>query len=180
MSIYFGVVPIALAAGNTMILKPSEKVPLTMSRVAQIFQDCGLPAGVFQIVNGTRDAVEGLIDHPDVKAVTFVGSTPVAEIVAKRSRALNKRCLALGGAKNHLVVAADRHLDMASSDIVASFTGCTGQRCMAASAALILGHQPDLIAEIVKKASALKPGQNAGEIGPVIDQIAVDRIVKVR
>jgi malonate-semialdehyde dehydrogenase (acetylating)/methylmalonate-semialdehyde dehydrogenase len=96
-------VPIAMVMGNTVILKPSEKVPLTMRRVADLFEEAGVPAGVFNMIQeGTREAVEAIIDHPNVKAVTFVGSSPLAKIVANRCRALNKRCTALGGAKNHL------------------------------------------------------------------------------
>jgi malonate-semialdehyde dehydrogenase (acetylating) / methylmalonate-semialdehyde dehydrogenase len=178
MMVPFWTLPIALVCGNCMILKPSEKVPLTMNRVAELLQKAGVPPGVFQIVNGTKDAVEAICDNPAIRAVTFVGSTKIAELVAKRCRNLNKRVLALGGAKNNLVVAPDRHLDMASSDIVASFTGCTGQRCMAASAMLSLGHQQDILDEIVRKAGLMQPGQEAGQVGPVIDKMSADRILR--
>lgn len=171
-------VPIALVTGNCVILKPSEKVPMTMRRVCELFRQAGLPAGVFQTVNGTREAVESLVDHPDVDVVTFVGTTHVAEILAKRARSQNKRVLALGGAKNHLIAAPDRDLEMASADIAASFTGCAGQRCMAASVLLTLGQQQDLVDMIVKKAATLKPGQGSGAtMGPVIDKVSRDRIV---
>lgn len=148
-----------------------------MRRVCELFKQAGLPAGVFQTVNGTKDVVEALCDHPDVKCVTFVGTTRIAEILAQRCRALNKRVLALGGAKNHLIAAPDRDLEMASSDIAASFTGCSGQRCMAASVLLTVGNQPELVDMIVKKAASLTPGQGNGHMGPVIDQISKDRIM---
>jgi malonate-semialdehyde dehydrogenase (acetylating) / methylmalonate-semialdehyde dehydrogenase len=169
-------IPIALAAGNTVILKPSEKVPLTMARVAELMQEAGVPDGVFNIINGMVDSVNALIDSPDVKAVSFVGSTKIAEIVAKRARNLNKRVLALGGAKNHLVSAPDCNTEMASTDIVNSFCGCTGQRCMAATVLLTIGEQKELMDKIVAKAKAMQPGDQAREVGPVIDQAAVDRI----
>ena len=178
VSWWCGTVPIALATGNTVILKPSEKVPMTMRRVCELFKEAGLPAGVFQTVNGTKDAVEALCDHKDVKCVTFVGTTRIAELLAQRCRAQNKRVLALGGAKNHLIAAPDRDLEMAASDIAASFTGCAGQRCMAASVLLTLGKQDDLVDLIAKKAATLKPGQGSGAtMGPVIDQASRDRIL---
>ena len=130
-------VPIALVMGNTVILKPSEKVPLTMRRVADLIEEAGFPSGVFNMIQGTREAVEAIIDHPNVKAVTFVGSSPVANFVSTRCRALNKRCTALGGAKNHLVaLTSDCDVDSAASDICVSFAGCAGQRCLAASVAI--------------------------------------------
>jgi len=177
-------IPIALTCGNCVILKPSEKVPITMSRVALLLQEAGIPPGVFQIVNGTIPVVETLCDSPSVDAVTFVGSTNVARKVASRCQASSnphKRVLALGGAKNHLIAAPDCNIDMASSDIVASYSGCAGQRCMAASALLVIdpaaGSSSKLIDQIVAKSSSLRPGQGAGQIGPVIDAISRDRIL---
>jgi acyl-CoA reductase-like NAD-dependent aldehyde dehydrogenase len=123
-------IPIALTAGNCVILKPSEKVPLTMHRVAALLHEAGVPPGVFQTVNGTAEAVNALIDHPGIAGVTFVGSSRVAELVANRATKLNKRVLAMGGAKNHLVALPDCEVESAASDIVASFAGCAGQRCM--------------------------------------------------
>ena len=173
----FWTIPIAIACGNTLVLKPSEKVPLTMTRVMQLFKEAGLPNGVVNLVHGTVDAVNAFCDHPLVKAVTFVGTSRVAELVYKRCRNLNKRVLALGGAKNHLIASPDCNIDMASSDIVASFTGCSGQRCMAASVLLTIGHQPALLEQIIKKASAIIPGQESnGQIGPVIDSASLDKI----
>lgn len=171
-------IPISLVCGNTVILKPSEKVPLTMNRIAQLFHEAGIPSGVFQIVNGTKDAVEALIDHPDVKAVTFVGTTHIAEKVAQRARNLNKKCIALGGAKNHLVVAPDCDVDMATSDIMNSFTGCCGQRCMAASVLITLGEQKEFIDLLVEKSSKIQPGRESGFLGPVIDEASMNKILK--
>ncbi|TPX30867.1 hypothetical protein SmJEL517_g05672 [Synchytrium microbalum] len=170
--------PIAIATGNTFILKTSEKVPLTMCRCAELLKEAGLPDGVFNVVHGTAETVTALIDHKDVVGVTFVGSTPVAEIVAKRARALNKRVLALGGAKNHLVAAPDCNIEMTSSDVVASYTGCTGQRCMAASVLLTLGPAQPLLDKIIEKSKAIQPGQTNGKLGPVIDKISQAKILK--
>lgn len=119
-----------------------------------------------------------MCDHPKISAVTFVGSSKVAELVSTRCHNVKpaKRVLALGGAKNHLVALPDCDIGMASRDIVASFAGCCGQRCMAASVLVLVGEQPDLLAEIVRQAAALAPGQKAGQIGPLIDNIAVERV----
>mmetsp|Transcript_83872 Transcript_83872/g.237185 ORF Transcript_83872/g.237185 Transcript_83872/m.237185 type:complete len:357 (-) Transcript_83872:770-1840(-) len=160
--------PIALTAGNCVILKPSEKVPLTMNRISQLLKEAGLPDGVFQIVNGSVPTVNALVDHPDVKAVTFVGSSKVAEIVAKRCRAINKRVLALGGAKNHLVALPDCDAEMCARDIVASFAGCAGQRCMAASVLLLVGDTGDLLDRVCAKAAALVAGQQNGQVTIII------------
>ncbi|KAJ3057243.1 hypothetical protein HK097_010603 [Rhizophlyctis rosea] len=170
--------PIAIATGNTMVLKPSEKVPLTMSRVMELLRDAGLPKGVVNLVHGTAEAVNHLIDHPDVKAVTFVGTTRIAEIVSKRCRNLNKRVIALGGAKNHLVSSPDCNIEMAAADIVNSFSGCSGQRCMAASVLLTIGSQHDLLDLIVRKASQLTPGSAPGHVGPVIDSNSQEKILR--
>ncbi|KAJ3311272.1 hypothetical protein HDV04_004181 [Boothiomyces sp. JEL0838] len=171
--------PIAIATGNTFILKPSEKVPLTMNKTMELIKEAGFPEGVVNIVNGTVNTVQLLCDHPKTKAITFVGTSHVAELLSHRCRLLNKRIIALGGAKNHLIASKDCNIDMASSDIVASFTGCSGQRCMAASVLLTLGKQPELLDAIVAKAKALQPGQ-AGKsaMGPVIDIASRDKIVR--
>lgn len=171
----FWTLPIALAAGNCVILKPSEKVPRTMAKVMEIIKSIGIPDGVVQIVNGTVPVVEALCDHPDIPAISFVGSSKVAEIVSKRARANNKRVLALGAAKNHLVALRDCNADMCSTDIVQSFTGCAGQRCMAASALIVVQQQDDLLKQIVEKAGKLTPGQQNGNMGPLIDAAAVQR-----
>eukprot|EP00903_Cladosiphon_okamuranus_P010607 g10031.t1 len=170
-------VPIALTAGNCVILKPSEKVPLTMRRVGELLGKAGLPPGVFQIVNGGRAAAEALCDADKVKAVTFVGSSGVAKAVAARCHSKNKRVLALGGAENHLVALPDCDHEAASKDIVTSFAGCAGQRCMAASVLVLVGDTGDLLDKVVLKAKLLHPGTAAGEVGPVISAASRDHIV---
>jgi malonate-semialdehyde dehydrogenase (acetylating)/methylmalonate-semialdehyde dehydrogenase len=155
----------------------SEKVPTTMMRMAELMTEAGLPAGVFQIVNGAVEVVNAICDHPQITAVTFVGSSKVANIVATKCRNLNKRVLALGGAKNHLIALPDCDVGMASKDVVASFAGCCGQRCMAASVLLVVGENDELINEVVSVAGALKAGQAAGQVGPLIDNIAKERVL---
>eukprot|EP01138_Halocafeteria_seosinensis_P016488 gb/GECG01016819.1/.p1 GENE.gb/GECG01016819.1/~~gb/GECG01016819.1/.p1 ORF type:complete len:508 (+),score=56.06 gb/GECG01016819.1/:1-1524(+) len=170
--------PICLAAGNCVILKPSEKVPSTATRIAELLTEAGVPPGVFQIVSGEGTAVQSLCDNEGVDAMTFVGSSKIAESVAQRCRAINKRVLALGGAKNHLVALPDCDRDMAAQDIVASFAGCTGQRCMAASVLLVVGEQPELMNKLVEKAGSFTAGQQPGQIGPVIDPASYKKIKK--
>jgi len=170
--------PIALVLGNCVILKPSEKVPMTMRRVVSLMEEAGFPPGVFQMIQGTANAVTSLIDNSSIKAVTFVGSSPVAELVANRCRAINKRVTALGGAKNHLVALSDCDVEQASSDIVVSFAGCAGQRCMAASVLLLVGHGPtqtDLLQKVVSKSQQIQPGTGPGAMGPVIDQASFEK-----
>lgn len=170
-------VPIALVMGNTVVLKPSEKVPLTMHRVADLFQQAGFPSGVFNMVQGTREAVEAIIDHPSVKAVTFVGSSPVAKLVSQRCRAMDKRCTALGGAKNHLIALPDCEVEGASSDICVSFAGCAGQRCMAASVLMTIGKNEMLVQKLIEKAARIEPGSGPGQLGPVIDSLSYHKIL---
>jgi malonate-semialdehyde dehydrogenase (acetylating)/methylmalonate-semialdehyde dehydrogenase len=166
---------ISLAMGNAVILKPSEKVPLTMLYCAHLLKLAGLPDGIFNIVNGDASTVKLLLKHEKVAAFTFVGTTHVARLLS----GLPKRSICLGGAKNHLVAHPDANVEMTSTDVVASFTGCTGQRCMAASVLLLLpGNQTALLDAIVRKASALKPGIEAGQIGPVIDETSARKITK--
>ena len=174
----FWTTPIALACGNCVVLKPSEKCPLTMDYVATLLQEAGFPDGVFSLVHGARAAVEALCDAPDVGALTFVGSSPVAELVYHRCSARNKKCLALGGAKNHLVAMPDCDVAMAAADIAASFTGCAGQRCMAASVLLTVGTNAPLLEALVRSAAVLTPGVGAGNVGAVIDGAAQSRILQ--
>lgn len=162
---------------RSVIVKPSEKVPSTLTRVAELLHEAGVPPGVFQLVNGQVDTVNALCDSKNIDAVTFVGSSRVAEIVAKRCHNLNKRVLALGGAKNHLVALPDCDAEMAAQDIVASYAGCAGQRCMAASVLILVGEQPALLDSLVSRSAVLKAGQEGGEVGPVIDAASRDRIV---
>ncbi|KAI9138374.1 Aldehyde/histidinol dehydrogenase [Paraphysoderma sedebokerense] len=170
--------PIALATGNCVIIKPSEKVPWAMYRVMEILKEAGIPDGVVNLVNGAVNVVNAICDSPDIKAVSFVGSSKIAELVYKRCKnaPVMKKCLALGGAKNHLVSMPDCDIQMCSQDILNSFTGCCGQRCMAASVLLTVGKQQALLDAIIEKAKKLKPGSQPGQVGPVIDQASLDRI----
>ncbi|KAJ1879630.1 aldehyde dehydrogenase (NADP(+)) ald6 [Coemansia sp. RSA 1722] len=171
----FWTIPLALGMGNTYVLKPSEKVPLTMTRVAEIASTI-LPPGVLSLVHGDRNAATALAEHPDVNALAFVGTSEVAEKVYVRGSGMGKRVVALGGAKNHLVAMPDCNIEMTAQDVVNSFTGCAGERCMAASVLLVVGEQPELIRLIVEKASKLVPGSDVGSMGPVIDSAAITRI----
>ncbi len=165
--------PNAIALGNCMILKPSELVPLSAIRIAELLKEAGLPDGVFNIVNGDREIVEAICDHPDIQAVSFVGSTKVAKIVYKRATSNLKRCTALGGAKNHLLVMPDAHPDMTASNVTASMAGCAGQRCMAASAMVGIGSIDHIVSKIVEEAKKVVPGKN---LGSVITKEARERI----
>jgi malonate-semialdehyde dehydrogenase (acetylating)/methylmalonate-semialdehyde dehydrogenase len=167
-------IPIALMLGNTMILKPSELVPLSANRLAELLREAGLPEGVFNVVHGGKEAVEAICDHPGIAAVSFVGSTAVAKIVYKRATSNLKRALCLGGAKNHLIVLPDANVELASSNIVASMAGCAGQRCMAASVMVAVSDTDPVIKRMVDYARAIVPGK---DIGPVISEAAKKRII---
>ena len=166
-------IPNAVALGNCMILKPSEKVPLSAQRIAALLSEAGLPAGVLNIVNGDRQIVEAICDHPDIEAVSFVGSTRVAKIVYQRATSNLKRCTALGGAKNHLIVLPDAQEEMAATNIAASMAGCAGQRCMAASAMVAVGNVDHIINRLCAEAKQIVPGLN---LGAVISKEAKERI----
>lgn len=166
-------IPNALALGNTMILKPSEMVPLSAMRIAALLEEAGLPPGVFNVVQGGRDAVEAICDHPDIAGITFVGSTAVAKTVYRRGSQHLKRVLALGGAKNHLIVMPDADREMAAGNIVASMAGCAGQRCMAASVMVAVSATDKVIERLVEVARELVPGRT---LGPVISAAARERI----
>lgn len=165
--------PNALVLGNTMIMKPSELVPLSVLRMAQLLKDAGLPAGVFNVINGGREIVEGICSHPDIEAVSFVGSTKVAKLVYQQSTNNLKRCIALGGAKNHLFVLPDANPSMTATNVTASMSGCAGQRCMAASAMLAIGNVDPIIDQICVEARKVVPGKN---LGAVISKAAKTRI----
>jgi malonate-semialdehyde dehydrogenase (acetylating)/methylmalonate-semialdehyde dehydrogenase len=165
--------PNAIALGNCMIMKPSEKVPLSCGRLAQLLKEAGLPDGVFNIVNGDVEIVEAICDHPGIEAVSFVGSTKVAKIVYKRATNHYKRCLALGGAKNHLMVLPDAKPDMTAQNVAASMSGCAGQRCMAASAMVGVGNVDHIIEKICEEARKIVPGKN---LGAVISKESKERI----
>ncbi|MBN9384822.1 MAG: CoA-acylating methylmalonate-semialdehyde dehydrogenase [Chitinophagaceae bacterium] len=165
--------PNAMALGNCMIIKPSEKVPLSLSRLAALLQEAGLPEGVFNIVNGDKEIVEAICDHPGIEAVSFVGSTKVAKLVYQRATHNLKRCLALGGAKNHLLVMPDAKPEMTAQNVAASMSGCAGQRCMAASAMVGVGDVDHIIQRICEEARRIIPGRN---LGAVINAESKERI----
>ena len=166
-------IPNALALGNCMIIKPSEKVPLSCGRLAAILKEAGLPDGVFNVVHGDADMVNAICDHPGIEAVSFVGSTKVAKIVYQRATATYKRCLALGGAKNHLMVLPDAIPGMTAQNVAASMSGCAGQRCMAASAMIGVGNIDHIISKICDEARKVVPGKN---LGAVINKESKERI----
>ena len=166
-------IPNALALGNCMIIKPSEKVPLTLAKIALLLKEAGLPDGVFNIVNGDHTIVNAICAHPSIHAVTFVGSTKVAKHVYRQATQQLKQCLALGGAKNHLIVLPDAKADMTAQNVVASMSGCAGQRCMAASAMVAVGGVDHIIQKICDEAKKVIPGTN---LGAVINKAAQQRI----
>ena len=172
--------PYAIACGNTYIVKPSERVPLTMEKIFRLVEAIGLPPGVLNLVNGGRETAEALIDHPLVNAVSFVGSTPVARAVYARAAANGKRVQAQGGAKNAVVVMSDSDMDVATRIIADSAFGCAGQRCLATSLAITVGDAHQSFARsIAEAASSRKTGSGfdeAVEMGPVISSVSRDRI----
>jgi malonate-semialdehyde dehydrogenase (acetylating)/methylmalonate-semialdehyde dehydrogenase len=173
--------PVALVCGNTFVLKPSEKVPLTSNKLAELLVEAGCPAGVFSVVHGDREAVDVLLTHPKVAAVSFVGSTPIAKYVYETGTRHGKRVQAAGGAKNHLIIMPDADLDQAVSALQASAFGCAGERCMAGSVALSVGDVGDeLVSRLVSKAAAMTVGPtDTGsdvDMGPLISGEHRDRV----
>jgi malonate-semialdehyde dehydrogenase (acetylating) / methylmalonate-semialdehyde dehydrogenase len=172
--------PVAIACGNTFILKPSERDPSPSQLVAELWQEAGLPDGVFNVIQGGKEVVDALLDNPGVAAVSFVGSTPIARYVHERGTAAGKRVQALGGAKNHAVVLPDADLDFASDHLVAAAFGSAGERCMAISAAVTVGGAGDALVDAVSaKAAAIRvgPGRDpSSEMGPIVTREARDRI----
>jgi malonate-semialdehyde dehydrogenase (acetylating) / methylmalonate-semialdehyde dehydrogenase len=166
-------IPNALVLGNTMILKPSELVPLSSLRIAELLKEAGLPDGVFNIVHGGQVAVEALSDNPGIQVLTFVGSTKVAKLVYIRATSHLKRAMCLGGAKNHLIVLPDAHEEMTATNVAASMSGCAGQRCMAASAMVAVGASDHIIRRLCDEAKKIIPGKN---LGAVISRAAKERI----
>ncbi|CAN5281722.1 CoA-acylating methylmalonate-semialdehyde dehydrogenase [soil metagenome] len=165
--------PNAIVLGNTMIMKPSELVPLSCLRMAELLKEAGLPDGVFNIINGGKEIVEGICAHKDIEAVSFVGSTKVAKLVYQQSTHNLKRCIALGGAKNHLFVLPDANPQMTATNVTASMSGCAGQRCMAASAMLAVGNVNPIIDQICEESRKIVVGKN---LGAVISKAAKERI----
>ncbi|MGC1977729.1 MAG: aldehyde dehydrogenase family protein, partial [Candidatus Sulfotelmatobacter sp.] len=176
----FWYLPYAIATGNTFILKPSERVPLTMRYVYELLEKTGLPKGVVSLINGGKAVVDALIDHPKVRAISFVGSTPVAKYVYSRAAASGKRAQCQGGAKNHVIVLPDADMPMATQIISDSAFGCAGQRCLAVSVAVTIGEaQKTFRDSIADAASKLKVGNGLDEgvqMGPVITPQSKERV----
>jgi malonate-semialdehyde dehydrogenase (acetylating)/methylmalonate-semialdehyde dehydrogenase len=175
--------PVAIACGNTFVLKPSERDPSPSLLHARLLKEAGLPDGVFNVVQGDKVAVDALLDHPDVQALSFVGSTPIAEYIYARGSACGKRVQALGGAKNHMVVMPDADMDMAVDALIGAAYGSAGERCMAISVAVAIGDAGDnLVAKLAERTAALKinDGMAQGaEMGPVVTLAAKQRIEKL-
>lgn len=168
-------IPNAIALGNCFIMKPSETVPLSAGRIAELLTEAGLPAGVFNVVHGDREVAEALCDHPGIEAITFVGSTRVAKEVYRRATGNLKRALCLGGAKNHVIVMPDADPEMAAGGVLAAMSGCSGQRCMAASVMVAVSATDHIVDKLAVQARAMKVGK---DVGPVITRVAKERIEK--
>jgi malonate-semialdehyde dehydrogenase (acetylating) / methylmalonate-semialdehyde dehydrogenase len=165
--------PIALTCGNTFILKPSEKVPLSSQRLGELLAEAGVPDGVFNIVHGDKECVDALLDHPKVAALSFVGSTPIAKYIYERGTAAGKRVQSAGGAKNHLIIMPDADMDQTVKALAASAYGCAGQRCMAGSVAVAVGKAGDpVVRGLVEHVEKFRVGPTDGnegvDMGPVI------------
>jgi len=165
--------PVAIACGNTFVLKPSEKDPSAAVKLAELLREAGLPDGVFNVVHGGRETAEAILDHPGIEAVSFVGSTPVAKAVYRRGTAALKRVLALGGAKNHVIVMPDADPEMAAGGVLAAMSGCTGQRCMAASVMVAVSATDHIVERLAAQARTMVVGR---DVGPVITPQAKERI----
>jgi malonate-semialdehyde dehydrogenase (acetylating) / methylmalonate-semialdehyde dehydrogenase len=176
----FWFLPYAVACGNTFVLKPSERVPLSMRRAMELIEQTGIPKGVVNVINGGREVVDALCDHPDIRAVSFVGSTPVAKHVYQRSAASGKRMQCQGGAKNHVIVLPDADMDLAKQIISDSAFGCAGQRCLAVSVAVTIGEAQKTFRDaIADAASSIKVGfglDSGVQMGPVISKDSKQRI----
>ncbi len=177
------VFPVAIAAGNAVILKPSEKDPSAAVWLANLWKEAGLPDGVFNVLQGDKVAVDALLDSPEVAAISFVGSTPIAEYVYKKASSNGKRVQALGGAKNHMVVLADADLDLAADAAVNAGYGSAGERCMAMSVLVAVGPvADDLVARISELTSTIRVGDGRKErgdepdMGPLVTRAHRDRV----
>jgi malonate-semialdehyde dehydrogenase (acetylating)/methylmalonate-semialdehyde dehydrogenase len=173
-------VPVAIACGNTFVLKPSEKVPSASIRMAELFQEAGLPDGVFNVVHGDKEAVDAILSHPGINAVSFVGSTPIAKYIYETGARHGKRVQALGGAKNHAVVLPDADLEFAADALIGAAYGSAGERCMAISAVVAVGAAADPLVKLLeKKARAIKvgPGDKDGmDMGPLVTAQHRDKV----
>ncbi|MEP9383751.1 CoA-acylating methylmalonate-semialdehyde dehydrogenase [Nocardioides sp. KR10-350] len=171
--------PIAIAAGNTVVVKPSEKDPSASNWLAELWAEAGLPAGVFNVVHGDKEAVDALLDHPDVASISFVGSTPIARYVYEKGTAAGKRVQALGGAKNHMLVLPDADLDLVADSAVNAGFGAAGERCMAISVVLAVDTvADDLIGKIRERMAGLKigDGRRGSDMGPLITGAHRDKV----
>lgn len=172
--------PLAIACGNTFVLKPSERDPSASLLMADLLKQAGLPDGVFNVVQGDKAAVDALLEHPDVKAVSFVGSTPIAQYIGERAAHFGKRAQALGGAKNHMVVMPDANLDQTVDALIGAAYGSAGERCMAISVAVLVGDVADrIVPRLAERAKALRIENGLSleaEMGPVVTQAARERI----
>jgi malonate-semialdehyde dehydrogenase (acetylating)/methylmalonate-semialdehyde dehydrogenase len=172
--------PMAIACGNTFVLKPSERDPSASLLMAELLQRAGLPDGVFNVIQGDKVAVDALLDHPDVKAISFVGSTPIARYIYERGAQRGKRVQALGGAKNHMVVMPDADLDKAVDSLIGAAFGSAGERCMAISVAVLVGDVADrIMPALIERTKALKIAngmERTAEMGPIVTAQALERI----
>lgn len=175
--------PIAIAAGNAFILKPSERDPSAPMLLAQLWKQAGLPDGVFQVLHGGKDTVDGLLTHPDVDAISFVGSTPIAKYVHETATAHGKRVQALGGAKNHAIILPDADMDNAADHLSAAAYGSAGERCMAISVAVAVGDAADtLLDKVRERAEAIKVAEGTeadADMGPMITAASKERLRKI-
>lgn len=163
-------IPNALVCGNAMILKPSEFTPFTGIKIAKLLDEAGIPKGIFQVINGAKEMVEAICDHPQISAITFVGSTPVAKIVYRRASYNFKRCLAMGGAKNHIIISSEVNAVNTAKEMMAAAFGMSGQRCMAASVIVTIGDCQHVIEELVRQAKA------KNDIPPLITKLALGKV----
>ncbi|MGF1755724.1 CoA-acylating methylmalonate-semialdehyde dehydrogenase [Vibrio makurazakiensis] len=174
--------PIAIASGNTFILKPSEQVPLTSIRMAELFEQAGAPKGVLQILHGRKEQVDYLLSHPDIKTISFVGSVPVAQYIYQQGTQHFKRVQAFAGAKNHMVIMPDANKEQVVNNLVGASVGAAGQRCMAISVAVFVGGTKQWIPDLKVEMEKVQPGawddENAG-YGPLISQQAKERVIRL-
>src|SRR5690606_23885120 len=172
--------PVAIAAGNTFVLKPSERDPSASLFMARLFKEAGLPDGVFNVVQGGKPAVDAILEHPDVSAVSFVGSTPIAHYISERAAHFGKRVQALGGAKNHMIVMPDADIDRTVDALIGAAYGSAGERCMAISVAVLVGDIADTIVERVAeraKQLVIADGMNPkAEMGPIVTRQSLEKI----
>jgi malonate-semialdehyde dehydrogenase (acetylating) / methylmalonate-semialdehyde dehydrogenase len=172
--------PIAIACGNAFVLKPSERDPSVSLRVAELYAEAGLPDGIFNVVHGDKVAVDAILDHPGIAAVSFVGSTPIARYIYERGTSHGKRVQALGGAKNHAVIMPDADMDSAADALVSAAYGSTGQRCMAISTAVTVGRAGDaLVEKVLERANDLRTGPGldpSSDMGPLVSGASKEKV----